>query len=303
MDINSISHQFAYSGLVLAEKLIPDSFYNRFWFRVKHWQAKAPKQKLNIRKPRSFSDKIIWLKLNHVIKNSSQLVDKFLVREFVSEKIGSEYLIPLIGAWDDAEAIEFDDLPDRFVAKASHGSGWNIVCEDKKKLDVKVAKRTFARWLKLNYYYYYREEQYRHCPPRIVIEKHLGDISNQPAEDYKFFCFAGEPKYVQIDVDRFTKHKQAFYDVNWNKLYFHQLFPRYNEPLEKPKKFDELLDMARKLSEGLPFARIDLYHHGGNPYFGEITLHPHSGCAPFFPFEYDLKFGNDLDLSLLANGN
>ena len=188
------------------------------------------------------------------------------------------------------------DLLERLAAKASHGCGWNIVCEDKSHLDVEDARKKLNKWLELNYYYFYREKQYRKCPPRIVIEQHLKDICDTDVRDHKFYCFNGLPRFVQIDVERDTNHRQAFYDMDWNKQHFHQLYPPYEEDLPVPDHYDEMQEIARKLSAGLPFARIDLFIHGGTIYFGEITLHSHSGYAPFFPADFDARFGAELEL-------
>jgi hypothetical protein len=296
MDVNSRLFPIFYNGLKLSTRVISGPLFNRFWYRYLHWRKRAKGQQLNLRNPTTFSDRIIWLKLYYEIPNAHVLVDKFLVREHVEKRIGAGHLIPLLGNWENADDINFADLPNRFVAKASHGSGWNIVCDDKRQLDIALAKRTLNKYLKMNYYFFGREKPYRHCPPRIVIEKHLNDISESEIRDYKFFCFDGQPHLVQIDVDRYADHRQAFYDMQWNKQHFHQLYPPYTDELARPPELDEMIDIARRLSTNLPFARIDLFNHGGTVFFGEITFHPHGGFAPFFPPEFDRQLGQQIHL-------
>jgi hypothetical protein len=284
-----------YNGLKLSSFVVGGRLFNHFWYRWLH-KRKGGTGKLNIRHPVTFSDKIVWLKLYHDIPNGHVMVDKYLVRQLVADRIGPDYLVPLLGHWQDANDIDFDALPDRFVAKASHGSGWNIVCEDRSRLDIPQARRTLNKWLAMNYYWFGRERPYRNCPPCIVVEKHLGDLAPGDVRDYKFFCFGGEPRYVQVDVDRYGDHRQAFYDMEWNKHRFRQLYPAFEGTMERPADLEEMQSVARKLSAGLPFARIDLFNHAGRVWFGEITFHPHGGFAPFFPPEYDIRLGHELRL-------
>ena len=298
MDVNSPIFPIYYQSLKLSTKLVPGSWFNRFWFRYLHFKNKAKGRRLNLKTPTTFSDKIVWLKLFHEIDRPEVLVDKLLVRRHVESILGDGHLIPLIGAWQHADEINFDELPNRFVAKASHGSGWNIVCEDKTKLDLQRTRKTLNKWIGLNYYYFGREKPYRNCPPRIVIEKHLSDIADTDIKDFKFYCFHGQPKFVQIDVDRFSNHRQAFYDMDWQQHRFHQLYPRFEEALDRPPQFEQMINMAKRLAADLPFARIDLFNHGGQLFFGEITFHPHGGFAPFFPDEYDHLLGKEIQLPM-----
>jgi len=245
---------------------------------------------LNLKNPTSFTDKINFLKLSDEYYYYSEYADKFLVRKFVSEQIGPQFLVPLIGVYKDAEDIDFDSLPDKFILKTNHGSGWNIICMGKKDLDINKTKRTLNKWLGFNAYYLSREKQVKNIKPLILCE----ELLQYNIYDYKFFCFNGEPFMIQVDVGRFTKHQRAFYDMSWTKQAFSLVYPLYEGEITCPERFEEMSLIARKLSTRFTFSRIDLYSHNGNIYFGEITFFPEGGTGHFIPVEYDLIIGNYL---------
>jgi hypothetical protein len=249
----------------------------------------------NLKTPKSFNEKILWLKLNYRTELGTQVADKFAVREWVSKKIGMDYLIPLIDVYPSPLNIDFDKLPEKFVLKPNHGSGMVILCNDKNKLDTNDSIKKLLSWEKMNYYYYGREWQYKGIKPLVVCEQMLE--SNEPLADYKFFCFNGEPKYVQVDFDRFTRHTRCFYNMEWIKQPFALLYPYAEKNLEKPSTFEEMKKIAKVLSQDFLFTRVDLYNLGDKIFFGEITLHPEGGNGPFQPAEHDQFLGKELELS------
>lgn len=247
---------------------------------------------LHIKNPKRFNEKLMYLKLHPCIANGEMLADKYRVRDFVRERVGEQYLVPLLGVWDKVEAIDFDSLPQRFALKANHGSGWNIICKDKSELDWKKACKKMKYWLEHTQYHVSREWQYKDCPRRIICEQFL----EFNIVDYKFFCFDGEPRYIQIDEGRFTNHRRMFFSPEWEPQPFTTLYPKPETVMERPEALGEMLDVARKLAKGLNFIRVDLYIHDGKVYFGEMTLHPEGGCGFFVPDEYDYELGRMLRL-------
>jgi hypothetical protein len=222
------------------------------------------------------------------------LADKVLVRPFVANAIGEKYLVPCLGVYKSVDEIDFDALPNRFILKTNHGSGWNMICKDKNTFDRKKAARLFKRWLWFNAYYLSREKQYKNIKPLIICEALL----EYEIYDYKFFCFNGSPNFLQVDIDRFSDHKRAFYDMEWNKLPFSIRYDISGKILPKPEQFDEMKSIAAKLSTGLLFSRIDLYIHHNQVFFGEITLIPGGGNEPFVPYEYDKILAKNFSLGL-----
>jgi hypothetical protein len=229
--------------------------------------------------------------LNGGLENYTSFADKVEVRTFVALTVGEKYLTPLIGAWDDFEKIEFHKLPKQFVLKLSHGSGYNVVCKDKVKLNIELIKNQIKNWQKENFYQIGRERQYKNCCPKILVEKYLQDNTGELL-DYKIFCFNGKPTYIQVDFDRSTNHTRAFYDIQWNRLPFTTLYPLSERNLERPDNLDELLTVAAKLSKDFLHVRVDLYNPDGHVFFGELTFTHGNGFEPFYPDEWDILVGN-----------
>ena len=250
-------------------------------------------KKLNLKDPKTFNEKIQWLKLYDKNPNYTKMVDKYLVRDYIKEKIGEEYLIPLIGVYDKFDDIDFDKLPNQFVIKCNHDSGGLIICRDKSKLEIEKARLKINSCMKKNYYYWGREWPYKNVKPRIIIEKYMGDNIN----DYKFFCFNGVTKLMFIATDR-SKHdtKFNFYDLNFKLLPFSQHYPNDSRELKKPINFDKMISLSKELSKNMPHVRVDFYEVDGKVYFGELTFSHFSGIVPFEPEEWDLKIGNMLKL-------
>jgi len=248
------------------------------------------RKKINLRQPKTFNEKIQYLKLYSEHKELSHLVDKYEVRRFVADRIGEEYLNELINVYNNAEEINYEELPDQFVLKLTHSSGQNIICDDKAKLNYSNTTVKLNRWLKFDYGKFSGEPPYSYVQPRIICEKYLGHSSE--LFDYKFFCFNGKPHCVQVDMDRTVAHTRNFYDMNWQLMPFRILFPVKKIELSKPDNFEEMISIAERLSADLKFARIDLFNVKGKLYFGEITLFPGNGFEYCLPVDYENKLGD-----------
>ena len=272
---------------------VSDKTYLRlmYWCRMGKW--------LNLKNPRTFNEKLQWLKLNDRNELYPKLVDKFVVKDYVAKIIGTEFIIPTIGVWDRFDDIDFDQLPDQFVLKCTHDSGGLVICTNKSKLDMQSAKTKIERSLRSNYFYQGREWPYKTVQPRIIAEKYLVDESGYELKDYKFFCFDGVPKIMFIASDRQVEGEDTkfdFYDMNFEHLPFTNGHPNANRVINKPKSFDKMKQLAALVSVGIPQARIDFYDINGDIYFGEITLFHWSGMVAFEPEEWDYKLGELISL-------
>ncbi len=245
----------------------------------------------------TFNEKIQWIKTHYHDPLLTMLADKYLVREYVREKVGDYVLNQIYGVFYSVDEIEFDKLPSSFVIKAAHGSGWNIICKNKNELNWQDAKKRMAEWISDNYYYYGREWAYKNIRPKIIIEKYLDEAGKIPL-DYKIFCFNGQPKFVQIDIDRFENHTRKFFDLDWNELPFSIIYPISSTIIDKPKNFDSMIEIVKKLSDLLLFTRVDLYSINSQIIFGEMTFYPENGGGKFIPDIYDKTVGEYLDLKL-----
>lgn len=238
-------------------------------------------RELDLERPRLFSEKIQWLKLNDDNEAHGIYADKFGVRNVVADRLGNRYLNALYFALDDPEDLKEGMLPGAFALKATHGSGFNLICPDKASFDLRSAKRTLKRWLSTDYAARSRERQYASVPRRIVCEKHLSDGSGG-LMDYKVLCCDGEPAAVWVDVDRYAGHKRAFFSTRWEPIDItFNKYPRFPGAIERPANLEEMLALSRELVRGFPFARVDFYSLAGRTVFGEITFHPASGFAEF----------------------
>jgi hypothetical protein len=257
-------------------------------FLINCIRFKSPFYFQRIKNPRTFNEKISFIKFNVRNPKSPIVADKYEVRKFVGERIGSNFLVPLIGVFDRIEDIDFNVLPKKFVLKLNNGSGFNYICLDKQKLDVGYVTNLFKKALNTNIYYLSREWHYKEIKSRLVIEKFLG--SN--IKDYKVHCNKEEgPFCIQVDLDRFSLHKRSIYDLNWNKLDIKYVYSIASSEIDKPLNFDLMLELARKLSVDFIYSRIDFYEIEGDLYFGEITLHPEGGVGPFNKYYSDLFMG------------
>ncbi|ACS99092.1 ATP-grasp fold amidoligase family protein [Paenibacillus sp. JDR-2] len=258
--------------------------------------------KLNLNYPKTLSEKIHWIKINGKLTRFSDLVDKYEVRRYVGNIIGEEYLIPLIGVYENSRKIDFNKLPKEFIIKATHSSGWNLIVSDKSKLNWSITCRKIDKWINASFYRITGEENYKNIRGRVVIEELIHDDSGD-LKDYKFFCYHGEPKYVQLDGGRYNTHKRDMYDTDWNKINVRYGYNNFDTPIEKPKMLDLMVELSRKLSKGFAFVRVDLYCvNESEILFGEMTFTPGNGARRFSPIEYDQFFGEPLILEKYNQG-
>lgn len=281
-------------GFQYLVNLIPDRIYLKFVY----WIQLA--KRLEIEHPVTYNEKLQWLKIYDRDEKYVSLVDKYEVRKYVRNILGDEYLIPLLGVWDNFDEIDFTNLPNEFVLKCTHDSGGIIVCHSKNEFNKKLARRKLTRLLKNNYFDYLREWLYKDVKPRILAERLISDGSgegNRQLQDYKFFCFGGEPKLLMIVQGRFGVTKCNFYDMNFNLLDLKIGNPNFKEKIEKPINFSLMIDVAKKLSNGLKHVRVDLYNISGQIYFGELTFFHWGGFSTIEPIEWDKKMGEWIKLN------
>ena len=254
-------------------------------------------KKIYIDNPQTFNEKLQWLKLYDRKRIYTTMVDKYEVKKYVSEKLGENCIIPTLGIYDKWEDINFNKLPNQFVIKCTHDSGGVAICKNKKEFDFANAKNKIEKSLKRNYFYAGREWPYKNVRPRILIEKYMEDESGYELKDYKIFCFNGEPKFIQLDYDRFTNHHRNIYDTKWKMQPFNISYSMVsNKEFKKPIELEKMIEYAKKISINIPFARCDFYIVRGCIYFGEITFYPESGFGKFVPEEWNLKLGEMLEL-------
>lgn len=235
-------------------------------------------EKLRLDHPVDFMQKIQWLKLFKYTEDYGYLVDKYLVRDFVKNKIGENYLPPLLGVYEHVDNIEFDKLPNQFAIKVTHGSGYNIIVPDKTKLDVGKAKKKLRKFQNRNYYKKNRERIYKDLKPLIIVEKYLDQTEADHIIDYKFYCFDGKPESVWVKTFYQDKYRNCYYDLNWKRLKDDTNTEDYLPiEIERPQNLEEMIAIAKKLSEGFSFIRVDLYSIGEKVYFGELTFFPWGG--------------------------
>lgn len=270
---------------------LPDAWYLRVNFLIRTHRV------LRLKEPRAYSEKIQWLMLYGRLERYTSLADKYEVRRYVADTIGPEYLVPLIGVWEKFDDIPFDQLPGKFVLKATHGQGFNFVCRDKSAVDFARLRRTATAWLGENFYRLERERQYRDIRPRLIVESYLEDDSGG-LRDYKFPCFYGEPHLLQVIGGRDGGATENFYDRQWNSLPIEEKgFPNALARIPRPEHLDGMFMLAAKLSSDFPFVRVDLYYADGKIYFGELTFTPACGLITYKPSAVDYELGSMLDLS------
>ncbi len=276
--------------------LLPNPLFVNFIFMVNAFRLRRPYYWVNINNPKTFTEKMNWLKLNQPPVGADVLADKYLVRNYVERIIGGEYLVQLLAVYESAHQIQYEQLPQQFVLKANHGSGWNIICEDKSTLDRDRVTENFTKWLKRNPFYISKESQYKEIKPLIVCESFLGTNIN----DYKLFCFKGDVKLIQVDLNRFNNHRRNFYTPDWKLLDIEMVYRKHNQAVEKPEQLNDMILNAEKLSKDCDFVRVDFYCVNNIIYFGEMTFFPEGGFGPFDSYDSDLIVGNLLIIDNLS---
>ena len=267
---------------------LSDKAYLKLMFRTKMGK------KLDLKHPKTFSEKLQWLKLYDRKPQYTDMVDKYEAKRYVAERIGEQYIIPTLGVWDKFDDIDFDALPNRFVLKCTHDSGGLVICRDKKNLDLEAARTKIERSLARNYYHYGREWPYKNVKPQILAEQYMEDTKTAELRDYKFFCFDGVAKALFIATERQKAGEEVkfdFFDMDFKHLDFRQGHPNASTYPEKPERFEEMRELAEKLSKGIPQLRVDFYEVNGKTYFGELTFSHFGGMMPFEPEEWDVRFG------------
>ena len=273
----------------IPDKLYLTILYYRYFHRLINW-----------RNPKTFNEKLQWLKLYDRRPEYTTYVDKYKVRDYIAKTIGEIYLIPLLGVWNSPDEIDFENLPNQFVLKCNHNSGLGMcICKDKSKLDIEKVKRELRKGLEEDYYLAWREWSYKNVPRKIIAETYMVDNTELSSlRDYKFMCFDGKVKCSFVCSDRNTKEglHVTFFDLDWNVLPFERHFPARKEGLPKPKCYEEMIMLAEKLSIGIPFVRVDFYEINEKVYFGELTFYPGSGFEEFTPRSADEWLGNFIKL-------
>ncbi len=278
------------------ERLSDESYIKLKWKATKGYP-------LNLKAPKTFNEKLQWLKLYYHKPEFTKMVDKYAVKQYITDKIGAEYVIPLLGVWDRPEDIDFDKLPQQFVLKCNHTSGIGlIICKDKSKLNISATIKELKRGLQDDFYKRGREWPYKNVPRKIIAEEYKEDESGVELKDYKLYCFNGEPFFCQVDFGKgkgktrsdFTRN---IYDANWNFLDIQYSHPNDSSVIiPKPSRYEKMKELARILSKGEPFMRVDFYNIGDQILFSEITFYPIAAFGWFKPLEWDLKLGNLIQL-------
>ena len=278
--------------LINCLRFIPTKPYLKMVYKIKTGK------KLDLKNPTTFCDKLNWLKLNEIHPEYTQLVDKVGVRDYIKEQIGEEYLFPIYGTWEHFNDIDFDSLPEKFVLKCNHDSGSVKVITDKSSINKDELNKFFEARLKMNPYVLGREYPYKDVKPCIVAEKFMTPDGEDDINDYKFFCFNGKPVIMFIATDRSTDVKFDFFDMSFNHLDIVNIHDQSGLEIEKPKMFDEMKELAAKLSQGMKFVRIDLYEIAGKIYFGEFTFFHGGAFWPMNPEKWEKELGDLIELDI-----
>lgn len=295
---------FMYFNLSKIQRILPDKALMKLMVHARLGY------KLNLDNPRTFNEKMQWLKLYDHKSIYTQMVDKYAAKLFIAQKVGEDYVVPTIGVWDSFEDIDFSSLPNQFVLKTTHDCGGVIICKEKDKFDFEAARIDFSKRLKNNFFWQGREWPYKNVKPRILAEKYLsvsddslGKFTYDPGTDigitdYKIMCFNGEPFCCLVCMGRHSREglHENFYDNDWRLLPFKRSNPQYKDEIPKPQDYDKMLQFAKILSEGTKFLRVDFFENDGHLFVGELTFFPASGFDKFIPEEWDLKLGEMIKL-------
>lgn len=247
----------------------------------------------DLKKPRTFNEKLQWLKIHDRRSEYTNMVDKYEFKKYIAGIIGEQYVIPTIGVWDSVDAIEWDKLPEQFVLKCTHDSGSVAICRNKEEFDSREIKEKFSLALSHNYYWSCREWPYKNVKPRIIAEEYMEEEGFKVLNVYKIFNFNGKPRLIQVIQDDKTLEETIdYFDTQWNRLELRQNYPNSKKSLPCPEQLDEILELAEKLSQGIPFVRTDFYIINGKIYVSEFTFYSDAGMAKFHPTEWDYVLGD-----------
>ena len=274
-------------------KIIPDKLFIKIRYRYKM------NKRLNLEEPKSFNEKLQWLKLYDRNPEYIKMVDKYDVKKYVSNIIGEEYIIPTIGIYNSFNEIDFEKLPKKFVMKCTHDSGGIVICKDKNQLNINKTKKLLNTYLKRNFFYNNREWPYKNVKPRIIIEKYMENNDKNGLVDYKLFCFNGEPDFLYISqgLEDHLSARMGFYDFDFNTINIKRSdYKRFERNPKKPENFDKIIQFSKILSQNIPHVRVDWYDIDGKIYFGELTFYTCSGYIPFETEEMDNRIGDLLIL-------
>ena len=305
MNNNILNHLFSKDGafwflyyLINAtpfKKCVPDKWYLTIQYRC--FCGKF----INWKNPKTFNEKLQWLKVYNRKPEYTMMVDKVKVKDYVAQKIGEQYVIPTLGVWDKPEDIDFDALPNQFVLKCNHDSGSICICRDKKTFDKSKAVSKLKAAMKRDMYWDGREWPYKNVEKKVFAEKYMVDESGIELKDYKFFCFGGVPTYCQVISDRNTNEKIDFFDMQWERLVglvgLNDSVHNSEQDISCPDSFSEMKSLAAKLANKLPFSRIDFYEINHRPYFGEITFFPADALGSFRPMDWNDRMGEMISLN------
>lgn len=272
-------------------KWMPDEAYLKLMYYA-HFG-----KKLNLEHPKTYNEKLQWLKLYDRNPRYTDMVDKQEVKRVITESVGEGYVIPTLGVWDDPEQIDFEALPDSFVLKTTHDSGGVVVCTDKAKLDIGVTREIMRKSLKREYFYWGREWPYKNVKPRIIAETYMEDTKTGELRDYKWYCFCGKPQIMAVFCGRgkgattvdYFDDAQKHIDLTWG-------YPTAKSEPEKPSSYDQMKKLAAALSKDIPCLRVDFYEVNGKPYVGELTFFDGAGFDLMQPSEWDRKLGDLIKL-------
>lgn len=304
-DLNKYGYEAAYNHILMLvfakiRNIRKEKYLTNYWINVEKNYNRMDREQLqtilkekyeklmgytlNYENPKTFTEKIQYMKIYDSTPIKTKLADKYTVREWITNKIGSKYLIPLIGVWDRFEDINFSELPDAFCLKTNHGSGMNLIVKSKNEMDIKKAKNLFEWWMQRPFWACTIEPQYRYMPRKLIAEKYIEELDGG-LYDYKIHCFHGQPVFIQCIGDRdLEKHTgyQMNYDADWNeKEWIFEDYPAFPYRVSKPQCLSEMLHIAKELSADFDYVRVDLYEVNGKVYFGEMTFTPGSGNYPY----------------------
>lgn len=253
--------------------------------------------RLNLKNPITYNEKLQWLKLYWRDPNAIICADKYEVREYLEKKGLKHLLNELYFVFEDVNDINFQELPEKFILKTTHGCGQNIICRDKRELNWEKERKKLRKWLKRNQFFYSYEWMYKEIRPRIILERLIETSDGKAPVDYKVFCFHGEPKCLYVVTDRGENTTRFdFYDLDWNHIAVENNYPNNIKLMKRPKELEELLEYSRIISQGFPHMRVDFYIEEGRIIFGECTFFHSSGSGPFKPRDFDYQLGQYLNL-------